>query len=93
MGEKIEITEKKTANGWAFVVRVGSSRNVQKYSVFLEKTYFEKLTAGGGTPKDLIKKSFIFLLEREPKESILSTFNLKVISKYFPEFENSIQNT
>jgi hypothetical protein len=30
---------------------------------------------------------FQFLLEREPKESILRRFDVTVISRYFPEFE------
>jgi len=30
-------------------------------------------------------------LEREPKESILSRFNLRIINQYFPEFEEEIR--
>ena len=41
--------------------------------------------------KELIKKSFEFLLERESKESILSSFDLPVISRYFPEYERVIK--
>ena len=39
---------------------------------------------------ELIKKSFAFLLDRESKESILASFDLTVISRYFPEFEGVI---
>jgi hypothetical protein len=72
----------------------------------VEKDYWQKLTQGtrpprlseqardGGlgnmSPEDLVKKSFEFLLEREPKESILRSFNLKIISNYFPEYEKEI---
>ena len=42
-------------------------------------------------PEELIRKSFEFLLEREPKESILSRFDLSVISRYFPEYEREIR--
>ena len=38
-------------------------------------------------PEQLIEASFRFLLDREPKESILSRFDLTLISHYFPEFE------
>ena len=31
-----------------------------------------------------------FLLDREPKESILSRFDVTVISRYFPEFEREL---
>jgi hypothetical protein len=50
-----------------------------------------KLTARSVQPEELIQKSFQFLLEREPKESILSRFDLSVISRYFPEFEREIK--
>ena len=40
----------------------------------------------GADPETLIEASFIFLLEREPKEAILRRFELPVIERYFPEF-------
>jgi hypothetical protein len=30
-----------------------------------------------------------FLLDREPKESILSTFDMRVVRRYFPEFDDA----
>ena len=41
--------------------------------------------------EDLIQSSFEFLLEREPKESILRKFDLPVIARYFPEYERAIR--
>jgi len=38
----------------------------------------------------LVTAAFEFLLEREPKESILSAFDLTVIERYFPEFPEKI---
>ncbi len=49
----------------------------------------------GGDPENvegLIRESFHFLLEREPKESILPSFSLDVIERYFPEFAEEIVN-
>lgn len=43
------------------------------------------------TPEELVRRSFEFLLEREPKESILSRFDLPVIGRYFPEYEREIK--
>lgn len=46
---------------------------------------------GGGVPgDDLVEASFRFLLDREPKESIMSRFDLSVISRYFPEYSKRI---
>ena len=35
---------------------------------------------------ELVRQSFVFLLEREPAHSILQRFNLEVIERYFPEY-------
>lgn len=39
---------------------------------------------------ELVEASFRFLLDREPKESILPKFDLSVISRYFPEYSDRI---
>lgn len=44
-----------------------------------------------GTPEELIRRSFDFLLEREPKESILREFEISAIGRYFPEYEEIAQ--
>jgi len=43
------------------------------------------------SPEELLKESFGFLLEREPNTSILSSFVLPVISRYFPEYEQEMK--
>jgi hypothetical protein len=45
-----------------------------------------------GTLEELIRRSFEFLLEREPKESILGSFDITMISRYFPEYEQAARN-
>jgi hypothetical protein len=49
-----------------------------------------RLAPGAATPDDLVRRSFEFLLQREPKESILRRFELPVIGRYFPEYERTI---
>lgn len=46
---------------------------------------------GGDSPESLVRESFRFLLEREPKESILGAFELDVIARYFPEYPEEIR--
>jgi hypothetical protein len=46
--------------------------------------------APGSTPEALIEASFEFLLAREPKEAILSRFELPVIERYFPEYPSAM---
>ncbi len=44
----------------------------------------------GRSVEELVRESFRFLLDREPKESILREFTLSVIKRYFPEYERAI---
>jgi hypothetical protein len=46
--------------------------------------------APGVSAEALLAASFEFLLEHEPKESILRRFELPVIERYFPEYARVI---
>ena len=67
-------------------------RITSHHRVTVSKEYYEKLTGGRITVEELLKKSFEFLLQREPNTAILSEFDLQVISQYFPEYESEITN-
>jgi hypothetical protein len=58
--------------------------------VRLTESYYQKLTQGAVGQEDLIARSFDFLLERESNTSILRSFELPVIGRYFPEYEMEI---
>ena len=77
----------KSKNQQEFTVRVEG----KEYTVDLDDEYWQDLTGGKITKEELIKKSFKFLLEREPKESIFPRFDLRIISQYFPEFKEEIK--
>lgn len=78
--------------GWVYDVFVREEGTESRHRVTLSRNDYESLTAGEAEPEKLVESSFEFLLEREPKESILSKFDLSVISNYFPEFENRIKD-
>ena len=63
-----------------------------KHIVLLTNEYYDNLTKKKISKKKLLEYSFQFLLHREPNTSILSFFELNIISKYFPEYENEIKN-
>jgi hypothetical protein len=84
------IRVEKTEEG-KYRVMVSEGRSETRHTVTLAPDYFEKLAAGKTTPEELIRRSFEFLLEREPKESILGSFDLRVIGRYFPEYEREIR--
>lgn len=76
---------KKSDDGYKMILEVFVDD--QTFLVELENDYWQKLTAGKIESDELVRKSFEFLLAREPKESILRSFNLKEINTYFPEYE------
>ena len=82
--------EVKRKNEQEFVVTIKERDSKTKHAVTLNDRYYQDLTDGKITREELIKRSFEFLLEREPKESILSEFNLRIINNYFPEYEKKI---
>lgn len=45
----------------------------------------------GVSAEALLDASFRFLLEREPKEAILRSFEITVIERYFPEYPGTIR--
>jgi len=72
-----------------YQVTVESATTTQ-HSVTVTPEYWQKLTGGRVRAETLIEKSFEFLLERERNTSILRSFDLPVIQRYFPEFEGTI---
>ena len=43
------------------------------------------------TKTQLLEFSFKFLLDREPNTSILSSFDINVISRYFPDYRDEVR--
>jgi hypothetical protein len=50
----------------------------------------KRFGGGAAAAEQLLEASFRFLLEREPNTSILSSFDLPVIGRYFPEYQRGI---
>jgi hypothetical protein len=88
MMAKVEV--EKTGN-LEFRVRVVEKGSESTHHVSMKQADYARLTGGKIEPEELVRRSFEFLLEREPKESILSRFDLLVIGHYFPEFEREIK--
>jgi len=86
MATPIEVSRKDSKT---FVVTV-NARTTTTHTVTLEPEYYDKLTGGKVTPEKLIEKSFEFLLEHESNTSILSSFDLTLINRYFSAYEKSI---
>ena len=74
-----------------FKVTVDEGGTSTHHSVTISSSDHERLGANHPTPEAFIRACFEFLLEREPKESILPAFDVSEIAGYFPEFERRIQ--
>ena len=73
---------------YSVVVADGGGRSV--HEVTARPADVERY-APGARAERLIEASFVFLLEREPKEAILSRFDLPAIERYFPDYPSEIR--
>jgi hypothetical protein len=85
---KIEVVQLREGE---FRVRLIEGTSETEHRVVLKADDYNRLTNGKVKPQDLVRTSFEFLLEQEPKESILSQFDLPVIGRYFPQYEREIK--
>ena len=80
----------ESINQNSFKVTV-NKESTTEHLVLLNDNFYQSITNGKITKKDLIIKSIEFLLLRESNQSILKEFNLEVINQYFPEYNNEIK--
>jgi hypothetical protein len=60
------------------------------HRVRIAREMYLRLTDGKHKPERFLDAAFRFLLDREPKESILRRFDVEIIGRYFPEFEQEL---
>jgi hypothetical protein len=77
--------------GWTCHVTVGGPGTPTTHEVTVAAAYLVRLAPDASDPEDLVRRSFAFLLVREPKESILGRFDLPLIGRYFPEYERDLR--
>jgi len=73
-----------------FLVTVRERKSATQHRVTMTQATFQKLTGGTVPVTRCIEAAFRFLLDHEPKESILSRFDVTVISHYFPSFDREL---
>jgi len=69
-----------------FLVKVNAATSTE-HRVTLTDAYWEQIWNRSLPKKEIVSRSFAFLLEREPNSSIMRTFDLPVIQRYFSEYE------
>jgi hypothetical protein len=86
----IDVRRTSDADPLEFEVALREGTGETRHRVSMAGETYERLTGGRHTPEECIEAAFRFLLDREPKESILGRFDLTAISRYFPEFEQKL---
>ena len=87
----IKVTQTQSEDPMTFAVTVVDEGSQCHYQVTLSSgTYNELCGNCRAEPEQFIKAAFRFLLDREPKEAILSVFDITLIPSYFPEFNTAI---
>ena len=73
-----------------FEVKVVDDDGSSEHEVTLSGADFERLGRSYRSAEEFVRACLEFLLEREPKEQILGSFDVSQIRTYFPEFEQEI---
>ncbi len=73
-----------------FLVEVSDNVKTSHNVVISDKVY-KQLTNGVISKSELLEKSFEFLLDREPNTSILTNFEIQIISLYFSDYANCVR--
>lgn len=85
----VDVSVERGESGWTATVRVEQRGTRTEHRVTVRD---EDLSRYGATDSaDLVRRSFDFLLEREPNTSILREFRITEIERYFPEYQETIR--
>jgi hypothetical protein len=78
-------------DGWQCHVNLGAHTAVTyQYEVRVSRAELDRFARGQFDPMRLVAESFRFLLEREGPGSILGSFAISDIERYFPEYSREI---
>ncbi|MDW6026562.1 hypothetical protein SAZ10_32860 [Mesorhizobium sp. BAC0120] len=83
----IEVIQVSPSDPLAFEVTIREAAGETHHHVTMARRDYDRLTNGTCRAEHCVEAAFRFLLDREPKEAILSRFDVSVISRYFPDFE------
>ena len=83
------IVSASSAGESTFDVVVRDSRGESRHRVTVSPGDAARFAKLGADPARAVEVAMAFLLDREPKESILGAFDITVIRGYFPEFDKA----
>jgi hypothetical protein len=80
-----DVSADGTGGRFTVTIREGDG-SPSEHEIGVPDADWERFGGGYETRAELVEESVRFLLEREPKESILRSFDLRDIARYFPEY-------
>jgi hypothetical protein len=86
--ERVAVALRRSEAGWVADVTV-RDRTTTTHRVRVSSAEHERY--GGGDVAELVRRSFDFMLAREPNTSILRDFELSTIERYFPDYPTQIR--
>jgi len=89
MSEPSVTVTPRRGSGFTFDVIVRDLRGESRHRVTIEAAEAERWAKLGAAPSRCVEAVMRFLLDREPKESILSAFDMRIVRRYFPEFDDA----
>ena len=91
MNQHLEVVCRTEGTRWVCNVMVGDDPGATHHEVTVSRDLLAQLRPGAQEPDRLVSDAFEFLLQREPRESILRSFDLPAIGRYFPEWEDHVR--
>lgn len=76
-------------SGFTFNVIVRDLHGESRHRVTIEANNAERWAKLGAEPSRCAEAVMRFLLDREPKKSILNAFDTNVVRRYFPGFDDA----
>jgi hypothetical protein len=77
------------ARAMTFDVVVRDARGESRHRVTMQGDEAQRWAGLGAESLHCVEAAMRFLLDREPKESILGAFDMRVIRRYFPDFDGA----
>jgi hypothetical protein len=89
MSEPSISVSRDPGGGLVFDVIVHDGRGESRHRVTIQADEAGRWAKFGAEPSRCVEAVMRFLLDREPKESILSAFDMRLVRRYFPEFDDA----
>lgn len=91
MSAMVRVEAMPRESGWECTVEVADPRGATRHTVDVSARDLARWGRPDEDAAHLVQRAFDFLLARESPSQILRRFDLSVIQRYFPEFDEEIR--